>query len=74
MIILLHKRSWLVQLILLHILNRFKHLDIFRNSDIIVSPVGVFVLMKNVDKSKACGHEGVGNKIVKDVIDFFLNL
>ena len=33
-------------------------------SDIVATYEEVFILMKNVDKSKACGHEGVGNKII----------
>ena len=34
-------------------------------SDIVVSRQDVYNLLKNVDTTKACGHDGVGNKIIQ---------
>ena len=34
-------------------------------SDIVVSKQDVYNLLENVDTTKACGHDGVGNKIIQ---------
>ena len=33
-------------------------------SDIVATTQEVLILMRNLDKSKACGHDGIGNKII----------
>ena len=46
-------------------------------SNIVVSTQKVYSLMKNVDTTKACGHDGVGNKIIQlcceGFCEFFTN-
>ena len=40
-------------------------------SDIVATPQEIFILMNNTDKPKACGHDGISNKIINLCCDGF---